>query len=264
MNKRLPSILAAFLLPVAAFGADSTPDPGPAAVTGTFVLIEHVKGVEAADRIAFHPDGSCVLDLDGRKGLTGSYNADADGNLSLVADGGKTALSYHFKRGKVGLVLSHDGDDDLYYGLLPDYPPRLQFSDLVGSFSCDDENGDSVTTITPDHKFSVHLRQLTTVAAAPSGIVSTIASWFNGGANKVYYDIAIDGTCSYADGVTTYIVEHYAGSQPPDQSLSDVVIKRDDKGLWIIDPYHDKVICQPPAANLDLPAPPAGYDKATP
>jgi hypothetical protein len=239
------SAAALFFLPVAAFAADA------GALSGTYVLVEHFKGVEAADRIAFHADGSCVLEIDGQSGVAGKYQVDPDGKLTINPGGGKPVLAYHYSRGKITLILSRQNDEDLYYGLLPDQPPHLQFSDIVGIVTCHNEAGDSVCEITADHKFRVRLHDL---SVAPG-----IAGWISAGPQgHVCYDVSMDGTCSYADGVTTYAVEH-CDAAPPDQSLADVVIKRDEKGLWLIDCYHDQVICQPWGTKFELPAAPWGY-----
>jgi hypothetical protein len=255
MKSYLVSSLSAFFLPIAALHADESPGSTSATLSGTYVLVEHPKGVEAPDRIAFHPDGSCAVDMDGQNGVAGKYHTDADGNLTIERGGGNPNLTYHFNREKITLILSNENQDDFYYGLLPDHPPHIGFSDLVGIVSCHNEAGDSVAEITPDHRFHDRLHEL---SCAPGS-----AAWLAAAPqDRVCYDLDLDGTCSYSGGVISYVVEHCRGSTQ-DQSLADVVIKHDDKGLWLIDPYHDKVICQPPAKTLDLPPPPPGYREVT-
>jgi opacity protein-like surface antigen len=250
------AILALLCIASAAIAAD--PDASQVKLTGTYVLIEHYKGVRAADRIAFLPDNHCTLDIDGKTGVTGKYDARADNTIAITPDGGSGELDYQFTQGKMTLKLSHENQDDLYYGLLPDQPPAIRFSDVLGIVTCHNDGGDSSTQITPDHRFTVRMRELST---PPEGGVFSILSDIVSGTKRTYIDITADGTCSYADGVIHYIVEH-TKSPEPDESLNDVVIKADSTGIWIIDPTRDQVICQPRATSLDLPPPPAGYTQA--
>jgi hypothetical protein len=72
----------------------------------------------------------------------------------------------------------------------------------------------------------------------------------------------MDGTFSYSNGIVTYLPEHSDAPQQ-DKYLRDFIIKRDGKGLWQIDAYHDSIICERPVSNLDLPPVPDGYHKAS-
>jgi opacity protein-like surface antigen len=237
----------------AAMAAD--PDASAVKLSGTYVLIEHYKDVRAAERIAFQPDNRCTLDIDGTTGIAAKYDARADNTIAITPAGGGGELDYQFVQGKVTLKLSHEGQDDLYYGLLPDHPPAIQFSDVEGIVSCHNDGGDSVGEITADHHFSVRMREL---SAPPEGGVFSVLSDIVTGQKRTYVDVTADGTCSYADGVIHYTVEHMK-SPEPDQSLNDIVIKADSTGIWIIDATRDQVICQPRATSLELPPPPAGY-----
>jgi hypothetical protein len=231
------------------------PDASPVKLSGTYVLIEHYKDVRAADRIAFQPDGHCSMTIDGTTGMTGVYDARADNSLAIRLDHGAAGLDYQFMQGKMTLKLSHENQDDLYYGQLPDHPPAIAFKDVVGIVTCHNEAGDSTCQITPDHHFQVQLRELST--PSEGGIFSVLSDIITG-QKRTYTDITADGTCSYADGVINYTVEHMK-SPEPDQSLADIVIKVDTTGIWIIDATRDEVICQPWGKSLDLPPPPSGY-----
>jgi hypothetical protein len=236
---------------VAALSAEAS----AGSLSGTYELVEHYKGVEAPDRIEFRADGSCVMDLDGAHGAVGKYHADSS-SLTIDPGGGSAALTYQYRLGTFNLVLSKGGQDDLYYGKLPAERPHVQFTDLTGMYSCHNEAGDSVCQVTANHEFHIKLRELSCVPWS--------AQWLAGGAaGRVYNDVFVDGTCSYADGVTFYKVEHYQGPEE-DQSVADVVIKRDNTGLWVVDAYRDKVVCQPVTTSMDLPPPPFGYSKASP
>ena len=105
------------------------------------------------------------------------------------------------------------------------------------------EMGSSATEITGAHKFRAHLHDL-----VPD--------------DHTYYDIHIEGTYTYADGIGTYFPEH-SNAPEQDKYLRDIIMKRDEKGLWVIDPYHDLIVCGAPATNLDLPPVPPGYRLAT-
>jgi len=212
-------------------------------LSGKYLLVAHPKDVQAPDAIDFHPDGSCFVDIGDHSNIGGKYETDDAGNLTLDPAGNPES-KYHFQRLKCSLILAKDGESPLYYGLLPTQPSPVAFSDVIGTYLARDKYGDSNTEITPDHKFQIHAHQLD----------------LDG---HVYYDLLMDGTCSYADGVITYTIAHSVGPEQ-DQYLRDLVVKHDDKGIWVLDAYTDAVICETPSKNLDLPPPPDGYREGTP
>jgi hypothetical protein len=250
------AILSFLLCASAALAAD--PDASAVRLTGTYVLIEHYKGVRAAERIAFQPDNHCLMDIDGKAAVTGTYDARADNTIAIYPGDHSGELDYQFKQGNITLTLSRDNQDDLYYGLLPDHPPAISFKDVVGIVTFHDDWGDAATQITPDHHFSALMRDLST---PPEGGIFSGLTDFITGQKRTYVDVTADGTCSYDAGVIHYTVEHTKSPQP-DQSLNDIVTKVDSTGIWIIDINRDQVICQPWSKTLDLPAPPAGYTQS--
>jgi hypothetical protein len=227
---------------------------GTVELSGTYVLVEHPTGIKIPDRVAFQGGGACVVELEGKAGLAGKYQADAAGNLTIDAGNGEEPEKFQYARKQVSMILTDKDAGDFYYARLPAEKPHVEFKDLTGIFWCQNEMGESVTEITPVHRFRVLLREL----SAPQNILTPLLTQAK---DRTYTDVTLEGTCSYADGVTTYTVEHTDAAQP-DQSTADVVIKRDAKGLWIVDAYHDAVICQPLVDKLELSAPPAGYQKA--
>lgn len=259
--KQLLALLAILVLPIAVCAQDRSP---PITLSGTYVLVDHVKGIEAPDLIGFHSDGTCLLNLDGSNGLTGNYFAGTDGSLKINPTPTAPSLSYTYEQGKVSMKITTENQEDLYYCQLPAQAPRVTFNDVLGIYSYGDENGDSAGEITADHRFREHIHEFS--VEGPSGLGAIIASFFKGnsGERHVYYDVTMDGTCSLDNGVITYTVQHITGSPQQDQSFADILVKIDSSGFWIVDPYHDKVICEPPAKSLDLPPPPDGYTLATP
>jgi hypothetical protein len=129
-------------------------------------------------------------------------------------------------------------------------PPNSLHTDYYDSsitrngpaFQMHNDVGDAAGEITAEHKFRGHYHDL-------------VAE------DHTYFDIYIDGKCTYADGIVTYLPEH-SNLPHQDKYLRDFIVRRDKDGLWIVDQFHDTVSCQTPAANLDLPPPPAGYQKA--
>jgi hypothetical protein len=211
-------------------------------LSGKYLLVEHPKDVQAPDLLDFHPDGSCVVDLGVHTGIAGKYQTDDTGNLTLQP-AGNPEFKYHFQRLKTSIILTPDSGSPLYYGLKPDQPTPVAFTDAIGTYLARDQYGDSVTQITPDHKFLIHGHQFD-----------------NDG--HVYYDIRLDGTCSFADGVITYNIAHSVSTQQ-DQYVRDLLVKHDDKGLWVVDAYTDAILCETPSKDLDLPPPPEGYREGT-
>jgi len=226
--------LALFFLSAAFAAADSSVQPG-GSITGRYVLVEHVKGVDAFDGIDFHPDKTCTVDYDGSNGIGGSYEINKDGTLSITMIDGDQ-LTYHFRRMKITLLLSQYGKDDLNYDLVPDPPSKLAFQDVLGAYLLRTAQWDGITEITAGHTFRAHIHTYNQ--------------------DGTYTDMNFSGKCTYDNGVITYL---------PDDSTDilqrDVVIRHDAKSLWVIDPYNDDVRCEAPAKNLDLPPPPPQYSK---
>ena len=226
---------------------------GTVELSGTYVLVEHPTGIKIPDRIAFQGGGACVVELEGKAGLAGKYQADSLGNLTIDASNGEEPEKFQYARKQVSMILTDKDAGDFYYARLPAEQPHVEFKDVTGIFSFQNEVGASVAEITPDHRFRILLREY----LEPRNLASQPN-------DRTYVDIKMDGTCSYADGVITYGIEHTDAAQPalPDQSLVDVVTKRDAKGLWIFDVYHDSASrCEPPADKFELPPPPFGYQK---
>jgi hypothetical protein len=189
-------------------------------ISGKFLLFEHPRDADAPDAIEFRSDGSCIVDAGERTGILGKYHAYPNGSLKIDADTG-TQTEYTYNYRPEG--------------------PHPQFAEIVGIFRAHSDLGDSAGEITADHRFRDHLQDL-----VPE--------------EHVYYDINIDGKCSYSNGVVTYVPEHSNAPQQ-DKYLRDFIVKRDGRGLWIVDPFHDTVLCETPATNLDLPSPSNGYRK---
>ena len=214
------------------------------ALIGKFSLFEHPSDTDAPDAIEFRPDGSCLVESGERTGIPGKYHTDPDGHLRIEADTGtKTEYTYKYQVLKYTLVLSQDDNPSLFYVRLTN-GSHPQFSEIVGTFHVHTDLGDSAGEITADYKFRQHLKNL-------------VAE------EHTYYDIYIDGKCSYSDGVVTYVPEHSNAPQQ-DKYLREFIVKRDASGLWDIDPFHDTVICETPTTTLDLPSPPEGYRKGIP
>jgi hypothetical protein len=208
-------------------------------ITGKFSLSESPSDTDAPDAIEFRPDGSCLVDSGERTGIPGKYHVSPDGHLSISTNAGShTGYTYQYQLLKHTLVLSPNENVSLIYVRLPEglHP---QFTEIVGIFQMHTDLGDSATEITADDKFRVHLRSL-----VPE--------------EHTYYDISMDGKCSYAKGVVTYVPEHSDAPQQ-DKYLRDFIVKRDAKGLWGVDPFHDTVVCETPGTDLSLPPPPKGY-----
>jgi hypothetical protein len=214
------------------------------AISGKFLLFEHPKDADAPDAIEFRVDGSCIVDSGERSGIPGKYHAYPNGSLTINADTGtQTEYTYNYQLLKYTLVLSKDDKSSLFYVRLPE-GPHPRFAEIVGVFYSHSDLGDSAGEITADHKFRDHLQNLVPEEHA-------------------YYDINMDGVCSYSNGVVTYVPEHSNAPQQ-DKYLRDFIVKRDASGLWVVDPFHDAVLCEKLATNFDLPPPPSGYQKGDP
>jgi len=211
--------------------------------TGKYFLAECPSGSVAPDAIEFRPDGSCLVDASDHIGIAGKYETTAEGHLTIEADTGEwKEFNAPYELGKYTLTLQPNNETMLIYVKMPE-GSRPQFDEILGIFSAHNELGDSAGGLTADHKFLEHLHDLD-----PD--------------EYTYYDIHMDGTFSYSNGIVTYLPEHSDAPQQ-DKYLRDFIIKRDGKGLWQIDAYHDSIICERPATNLDLPPVPDGYHKAS-
>jgi hypothetical protein len=138
------------------------------------------------------------------------------------------------------LRVSQPGGSDLIYVLLPP-PPHPTDADIVGAYRAHSDLGDTAGELSRDHKFREHLIDLMQ--------------------DRTYYEIEMEGTYTYVDGVITYYPEHSTAPQP-DKYIRDFVIRKERTCLWVVDPFNDVPLCQTPVRNLDLPPPPAGYKPA--
>lgn len=240
MNVRPPIVLLFFgLLSAGCGNADKASNNQ---LAGKFFLAECPTGSVAPDSIEFRADGTCLVDAAGRTGVAGKYEVSEDERLTIEADvGAWKEFNAPCELLNYTLTLEPSGETELIYVRMPD-GPRPPFSEILGTFSMHNDSGDSAGEITGDHKFREHLHDLDSD-------------------EHTYYDIHIDGTCSYSNGIVTYLPENSDAPQP-DKYLRDFIIKRDAKGLWQIDPYHDRILCEQPATNLDLPPVPSGYQNA--
>jgi len=236
------SALLWLLLSATIASADPSPPPGRA-LTGNYLLIEHVKDIDALDRIEFHPDGTCKVDYNGSLGVAATYQFGHNGKMTITLDGGQS-FTYGMKKQRVSMLLSQDNQQDLYYALLPAVPPAVTFNDLVGIYDTHNSAGNYATEITADHHFFDHIRYLDPQA-------------------HTYFDVYTDGACSFANGIVTYLPDRPLGSQT-DIFIKDALAKHDTTGLWVIDPYDDVVLLETPAKDLGFPPPPAGYQSVSP
>lgn len=223
-------------------------------LAGKFFLSECPTDSVAPDAIEFRPDGSCVVDAGGRTSIAGKYETSAVGHMSmwltvgvvqrhLVIEADTVAWKQFicsYELGNYTLTMQDADGTPLIYVRMPE-GPRPQFNQILGTFGVHNEAGDSAGDLTADYKFHDHLHELD-----PD--------------KHLYHDVQVDGTCTYSNGVLTYRPEH-SNAPERDKYLRDFIIKRDSKGLWQIDPYHDTIICEPPVTNLDLPPVPSGYRK---
>lgn len=237
MKTKFISALLLLFLSLAIADADPWV-PASGSITGHYLLIEHDTDIDSLDAIEFHPDGSCKVDYTGRAGIAASYKFGNDEKMTITLDDGSKAFTYGVKRGKISLKLSND-DADRYYALLPDSPAPVTFNDVLGIYATHNSLGDYATQITADHHFHVHLRD------------------FNP-QNHTYFDVFTDGTCTFANGIVTYLPEHPFGTQAVD-FIKDALARRDARGLWVISAYDDKLLLETPARDLNFSPPPAGY-----
>ncbi len=223
--------------------AEATPPGNPvttAPLNGRYLLDACPTNVEVMDGIEFHPDGTCLMDVDGSTGIPGAYKIPSEGQMTIQSNDGLHGFHYLARRGDINLNFSTENDPTgFYYSLVPKDRQHIDFSDVLGSYLCRDSYGDCVTTITPDHKFHVNGRYLDSQA-------------------RTYSDYTTDGTCSFNDGIVTYFTQHSTDSQEY-KYVRDVLVKHDAGGLWGTDVYEDKVLIETPQKNADLPPPPPGY-----
>jgi hypothetical protein len=234
------AFIAIFLLAttLCSFGSDDHKE-----FRGKFLLFSKPVGSDAPDVIEFRPDGKCILEANGTSNIAGTYLADVDGTLRIKSETASPyAYKFKYQLQNYTLILVQNDKEALFYVRPPD-GPHPKFDDILGTFDMHNDLGDSAGEITAAHTFRDHLHDL-----VPD--------------DHTYYDIYIDGKCTYAGGVVTYVPEH-SNAPEQDKYLRDFIVKRDEKGLWIIDPFHDAVVCELPATNLDLPPVPQGYRLAT-
>jgi hypothetical protein len=211
-------------------------------LAGKFFLSECPTGSVAPDAVDFRADGTCLVDAAGRAGVAGKYEVSEDDHLTIEADvGAWKEFNAPYELLNYTLTLQPSDETTLIYVRMPD-GSRPQFSEILGTFALHSDLGDSAGEITADHKFREHLHDF-------------MAD------DHTYYDIHMDGSCSYSNGIVTYVPEHSDAPQQ-DRYLRDFIIKRDASGLWQIDEFHDAIVCEPPATNLDLPPIPTGYQNA--
>lgn len=240
MNARPLVIL--LLLGLLDAGCGKANKPPTNQLAGKFFLAECPTGSVAPDVIDFRADGTCLVDAAGRSGVAGKYEVTEDDRLTIDSDvGAWKEFSAPYELLKYTLTLEPSAGTTLVYVRMPD-GPHPRFNEIFGTFAIHNDSNDFAWEVTEDQKFHEHLH-----AFVPD--------------DRTYYDIHMDGTCSYSNGIATYELEHSDAPQQ-DKYLRDFIIKRDAKGLWQIDPYHDAVICEVPATNLDLPPVPSGYQNA--
>ncbi len=164
------------------------------------------EGPVVPEAMEFMADGSCVLDMGGHKGVKATFQTDKDSNLTIKI----LALpsTYHYCLLTYTLTFcGPDGSEYVY--VRPPAAPHPEFKDVVGIFSAHTDLGDAATEITADHKFRMHMHYL-----VPG--------------EKNYYDIFMDGTCTYAGGIITYTPEHDT-SPVLTKYIRDFVVKCDEK-----------------------------------
>jgi hypothetical protein len=230
------TLLSGFFIAACGGGPDKV-------ISGKYSLFELPADRDAPDAIEFRPGGSCLIDSGERTGILGKYRASANGRLKIAAESGMWKdYTCKYELHKITLVLDPDEETSLIYVRLPE-GPHPEFTEILGTFFAHTDLGDSAGEITADHKFRDHLRYVDHE-------------------RHTYEEAEIDGKCTYADGVVTYLPEK---SDAPQQEkyMRDFIVKRDAKGLWLVDPFHDEVICQTPVTDLSLPPPPDGYGKET-
>ncbi len=65
---------------------------------------------------------------------------------------------------------------------------------------------------------------------------------------------------TYANGIITYFNKHSTPSVAG-KFNRDVIIRRDNAGIWVVDTFENTLLCEIPANSLDLPPPPPGYSQ---
>jgi len=212
---------------------------GGRSLTGKYLLYNHPEDIDAPDLIEFHPDGTCAIDAGDESGLQAKYHSYPFDRLTIEATAGdRKKYGYKYQLLKYTLILTSGEEDPLYYVRAPD-GPHPEFSEITGLFGAHSDLGNSAGEITADRTFKIH-------------VLSLVAE------DRTYYDITMDGKCTYVDGIVTYYPEHNTESRP-DKYVRDFIVKRDTKGIWLIDPFHDNLLLETPATNFDLPPPPNGY-----
>jgi hypothetical protein len=210
--------------------------------TGKYLLFERPADVEALDGIEFLATGICRVDQDDRAKLAATYHTTEDGRIFIESkETKKPVYEYRYESLKQTIIFSAAENVALIYAH-PSDEPHPKFAELVGIFLMHSDAGDSATEITADSHFRAHLHDL-----VPE--------------NHTYFDIVMDGRCTYSDGVVTYLIEHSNAPQR-DKYIRDFILKRDDSGVWELDPIADMVSRATPCSTLDLPPVPKGYQPA--
>ena len=232
--------------PFSAFNGETGSAPATAALSGTYVLMERPADGEAIDRIVFNKDWSCRFDIDDRKDVAGKYQITQKGNsthITLEPGPASPSVTYDLTRLDLSVwLMPGDGSMSLVYGLMPREPAKVTFGDVVGRFASRDSVSDEVTEITADHQYKC-------------------SGWFLDSEAHTYQNFEIDGTCAYANGVITYFPVHSDISQK-DKYSSDIVLKRDSSGLWVVVATDNNIVCETPTGSFDVPPPPLGYKAA--
>lgn len=209
---------------------------------GRYLLADRQEGAKVLDGIDFQPNGVCVADANGHAGLKGSYALDDDGLLTLtIPEATPGTYQYTFRYFPTSMVLTDKEGNEIYYAV-PPAAPHPKEAEVIGMFFSHTELGDAVTDLAADHTFRIHIHQYDND-------------------EHTFVDIAMDGAWTYKDGVVEYRPKNQA-SPIKLEYVRDFMIKRDDKGLWCIDPYLHNTTCMSPVEKFELPDPPQGYHRA--
>ncbi len=213
-----------------------------ASLNGKFLLAARPINLNAYDAIEFLPDGNCVV-TSGNDSLAGSVRQYDDGRLMIEVRGlGNMAAIYKAQISKRTICLKQDGMIDLYYVRMPD-PPHPEVNQLIGMYFVhsdrEDWSSDVAYELMANQRYRSNMR-------------------FNSTKTKEYREIPGAGKWYYSNGVIIYHPD------PSEKSLGytyqrEIVVKRDKKGLWALDPVTDSIICASVSTTLDLPSPPANF-----
>jgi len=241
IRRLLPSLLA-LIIPRAAFAAS---DDAGVALSGTYVLSQCPNNIQTFDRIVFKNDWTCLIDPGDGRSVPGKYQLTGAGDSATMTIDPSSAMppaTYGIWRLDHSFWLTPaSGGEPIGYSLLPPHPPNLNFDQIVGTFFCRERAGYNAFQITPDHKF--HSRAIALDSDAHTA-----------------QEIDVDGTVTYANGIITYFNKHSTPSVAG-KFNRDVIIRRDNAGIWVVDTFENTLLCEIPANSLDLPPPPPGYSQ---